>query len=248
MLTGDNILIGGFIITGSDSKRVALFAKGPSLNSGSGPVPGRLADPFLELHDGDGNLVTMNDNWKDSPQRAEIENDGLAPSDDKESAILQTLTPGNYTALVRGVNNTTGIALVEAYDLARGVNSILANISSRSRVDTGDNVMIGGFITGNNSAATKVLVRAIGPSLNGKVPNALDDPILELHDASGTTIETNDNWKDSPERAEIEASGIAPTNDLESAILRTVPPANYTAIVRGKNGPGVGVVEIYNLR
>ena len=109
-------------------------------------------------------------------------------------------------------------------------------------------MMIGGFITGNNSAATKVLVRAIGPSLNGKVPNALDDPILELHDASGTTIETNDNWRDSPERAEIEASGIAPTNDLESAILRTVSPANYTAIVRGKNGPGVGVVEIYNLR
>jgi hypothetical protein len=207
-----------------------------------------LADPFLELHDGDGNLVTTNDNWKDSPQMAEIENDGLAPTDDKESAILQTLTPGNYTAIVRGINNTTGVALVEVYDLAKGVNSILANISSRGYVDAGDNVMIGGFIAGNNSAATKVLVRAIGPSLNGKVPNALDDPILELHDSNGTTIETNDNWKDSPERTEIEASGIAPTNDLESAILRTVLPANYTAIVRGKNGPGVGVVEVYNIK
>src|SRR5437773_8377465 len=143
--------------------------------------------------------------------------------------MLQTLAPGNYTALVRGINNTTGIALVEVYDLAKGVNSILANISSRDRVDTGDNVMIGGFITGNNSAPSRILIRAIGPSLKGKVPNAMDDPFLELHDRNGATIATNDNWKDN-QQAEIEQTGIPPTNDLESAIVRTMAPDNYTAI------------------
>jgi hypothetical protein len=247
-LTGDNILIGGFILTGKDSKRVALLAKGPSLNSGTGPVPERMSDPFLELHDGDGNLVTVNDNWKDSPQMAEIENNGLAPTDDRESAILQTLTPGKYTAIVRGVNDGTGVALVEVYDLARGVNSILANISSRSFVDAGDNVMIGGFIAGNNTASTKVLIRAIGPSLKNNVPSAMDDPLLELHDRNGVIIATNDNWKDD-QRTEIEQTGIPPTNDLESAIVRTLAPDNYTAIVRGKdNTTGVGLVEIYNIK
>jgi hypothetical protein len=248
VLTGDKVLIGGFIITGSDSKRVALLAKGPSLNAGQGPVPGRMADPFLELRSGDGNLVTMNDNWKDSPQRTELENSGLAPSDDNESAIVQTLSPGNYTAILRGVNNTTGIALVEVYDLAKGVNSILANISSRGFVDAGDNVMIGGFIAGNNTAPTRILIRAIGPSLKGNVPNAMDDPLLELHDRNGAIIATNDNWKDD-QRTEIEQTGIPPTNDFESAIVRTLAPDNYTAIVRGKNNTtGIGLVEIYNIR
>ena len=248
MLTGDKVLIGGFIITGSDSKRVALLAKGPSLNSGQGPVPGRMADPFLELRSGDGNLVTMNDNWKDSPQRTELENSGLAPADDKESAILQTLSPGNYTAVLRGVNNTKGIALVELYDLAKGVNSILANISSRGFVETDDNVMIGGFIAGNNTAPTRILIRAIGPSLKSNVPNAMDDPLLELHDRNGATIATNDNWKDD-QRTEIEQTGIPPANDFESAIVRTLAPDNYTAIVRGKNNTtGIGLVEIYNIR
>ena len=247
VLSGDNNLIGGFIITGSDPKKVLLLAKGPSISSGGNPVPGRMADPTLELHAGNGSLVTSNDNWKDSPERTQIESSGLAPTDDRESAIIRTLVPGAYTGVLAGKDNTTGIALIEIYDLDAN-KSILANISSRGLVDTGDNVMIGGFIAGNRSANTKVLVRGIGPSLQGKVPNPLADPILELHDSNGNTLETNDNWKDSPERAEIEATGIPPGNDLESAILKPVSPAGYTAILRGKTGSGIAVVEIYNLR
>ena len=206
------------------------------------------------MHDGFGALSTTNDNWKDSPQETGIGNSGLAPTDDKESAILQTLAPGNYTAIVRGVNNTTGIALVEVFDLSKDSNSMLANISSRGFVDTGDNVLIGGFIAGNQSGSGKVLVRAIGPSLKGKVPNALDDPTLELHDSQGNTLQTNDNWKindqtQQSQQAAIEATGAPPSNDLESALIQVVPPAGYTAIVRGKNGTvGVALVEIYNVQ
>ena len=224
-----------------------MLAKGPSISVGGNPVPGRMMDPTLELHDGNGALMIANDDWKDSPQRTEIENSGLAPTDDRESAILQTLSPGVYTGVLAGKNNSTGIALVEVYDLDAG-HSILANISSRGLVDTGDNVMIGGFIAGNQNGNAKVLVRGIGPSLQGKVPNPLADPILELHDSNGNTLETNDNWKDSPERADIEATGIPPSNDLESAILRSVSPAGYTAILRGKTGNGIAVVEIYNVK
>jgi hypothetical protein len=248
VLTGDNILIGGFIINGSANKRVILLAKGPSLSSGGTPVPGRMADPVLELHDGNGALMTTNDDWKESPERAQIEASGLAPTNDKESAILRTLTPGvPYTGVLAGKDNSTGIALVEVYDLDANGGSILANISSRGLVDTGDNVMIGGFIAGNQSGNTKVLIRGLGPSLEGKVPNPLGDPILELHNANGTTLEANDNWKDSLQRAEIEATGIPPSHDLESAILRSVSPADYTAVLRGKTGSGIALVEIYNI-
>jgi len=241
VLTGDNVLIGGFIITGNDVKKVLILAKGPSI-----PVTGRMSDPTLELHAGNGALMTSNDNWKDSPDRALIESSGLAPTDDHESAIIRALVPGAYTGIVAGKNNTTGIASIEVYDLNANA-SILGNISSRGRVDTGDNVMIGGFIAGNQNGNTKVLVRGIGPSLQGKVPNPLGDPILELHDSNGNTLEINDNWKDSQNRAEIEATGISPGNDLEAAILRMVGPAGYTAILRGKTGTGIAVVEIYNI-
>ena len=247
MLTGDNILIGGFIITGNDQKKVILLAKGPSLSSGGNPVPGRMTDPTLELHAGNGALMTSNDNWKDSPDRAAIENSGLAPTDDRESAIIRTLVPGVYTGVLAGKDNSTGIALIEIYDLDAN-KSILSNISSRGLVDTGDNVMIGGFVAGNQNGNMKVLVRGIGPSLQGKVPNPLSDPILELYDANGAPLETNDNWKDAPNRAEIEATGAAPSNDLESAILRPVSPATYTAILRGKTGNGIALVEIYNIQ
>lgn len=246
MLTGDNILIGGFIISGNDPKKVLLVAKGPSLSSGGTPVPGRMTDPTLELHAGNGSLMTSNDNWKDSPDRTAIENTGLAPTDDRESAIIRTLVPGTYTGVLVGKDNAQGIALIEVWDL-NASSSILANISSRGLVDTGDNVMIGGFIAGNQSGNMKVLVRGIGPSLQGKVPNPLSDPILELHDANGATLDTNDNWKDAPNRAAIEATGIPPSNDLESAILRSVSPATYTAILRGKTGSGIALVEIYNI-
>ena len=247
MLTGDNILIGGFIINGSADKRVIMLAKGPSITSGGTPVPGCMANPTLVLHRGDGTPVTSNDDWKDSPERAQIEASGFAPSNDNESAILRTLSPGVYTGVLTGKDHATGIALIEIYDLDSTSDSLLANISSRGLVDTGDNVMIGGFIAGNQSGNTKVLVRGIGPSLQGKVANPLSNPILELHDSNGATIETNDNWKDSPNRAEIEATGIPPSHDLESAIIRPVSPAGYTAILRGQTSSGIAVVEIYNI-
>jgi hypothetical protein len=247
--TADNVLIGGFIVTGTDPKQVVLRAIGPSMAVSGTPVAGRMADPVLELRDSNNALVSSNDNWKDSPERAQIEGFGIAPTDDKESAILRTLVPGNYTVVLKGKDNTTGIALVELYDLGLAANSILANISSRSFVEAGDNVLIGGFIAGNVSANTQILVRALGPSLKSQLPNALDDPTLELHDSNGATLAANDNWKDSPERTQIEQTGIPPSNDLESAVYRSVVPGQYTAIVRGKNGGlGVGVVEIYNIR
>ena len=237
--TGDNVLIGGFIITGTQSKKVMVRAIGPSL-----PLAGVLADPTLELHDGTGTLITSNDNWMDAPNRQEIIDSTIAPTNDFESAILLSLDPGLYTAIVRGVNNTTGIGLVEAFDLDLAADSILANISTRGLVQTGDDVMIGGFII-LGSAAQEVLVRAIGPSL--PVAGALADPILELHDKNGATIATNDNWK-STQKAAIIATTIPPTEDAESAILATLTPDAYTAIVRGKNNTtGVALVEAYQL-
>ncbi len=172
VLTGDNILIGGFIINGSADKRVILLAKGPSMTSGGTPVPGRMTNPTLALHRGDGTLMTSNDDWKDSPERAQIEASGFAPGHDNESAILRTLSPGVYTGVLTGKENTTGIALIEIYDLDSNSDSLLANISSRGLVDTGDNVMIGGFIAGNQNGNTQVLVRGIGPSLQGKAPGS----------------------------------------------------------------------------
>jgi PKD repeat protein len=240
--TGDNTLIGGFIITGSDAKKVVVRALGPSTQ-----VPGFVADPTLELHDATGALVTSNDNWGDSPEASQIQTAGLAPGDSKESAILRLLNPGAYTAVVRGKNNTIGTAVVEAYDLDSTNNSKLANLSTRGFVQTGDNILIAGFITGNRNANINVLLRAMGPSIASQVPSALADPILELHDSNGTTLATNDNWQDT-QKTEIEQTGIPPGNAKESAIVSSLPPGAYTAIVRGvNNGVGNAVVEVYNL-
>ena len=238
--TGDNVLIGGFIVTGTQPKRVIVRAIGPSLS-----LPGALADPILELH-GPASFATItNDNWR-STQEAEIIATGIPPPNDLESAIVATLPANNsaYTAIVRGVNNGTGIGVVEAYDLDRTVDSKLANISTRGLVQTGDNVMIGGLIVvGQNSL--RVIVRAIGPSL--PLPGALGDPTLELRDINGALIAANDNWR-SDQEAEIIATTIPPTNDLESAIVRNLVPGNYTAIVRGVNNTtGVALVEVYAL-
>ncbi len=238
--TGDNVLIGGFIITGAAPKKVIVRAIGPSL-----PVPGKLENPTLELH-GPGGLITSIDNWREAPNRQEIIDSQLPPSDDLESAILTTL-PANgtgYTAIVRGGSGGTGIGLVEVYDLDPTVDSELANISSRGFVQIGDNVMIGGFII-LGTGTQKVIVRAIGPSL--PVPGALVDPTLELFNSNGVVIASNDNWR-SDQEAEIIASTVPPTNDLESAIVATLPAAAHTAIVRGKNGTtGVALVEVYAL-
>jgi streptogramin lyase len=245
VLNGDNVLIGGFIVTGSNPKNVIVRGLGPSV-----PVNGALADPTLELHDANTTLA-FNDNWRDT-QQVEIQATGIPPSNDLESAIVATLPANNasYTAILRGKNNTTGVGLVEVYDLAQTANSQLANISTRGFVDVGDNVMIGGFIAGpSGSGSAKVLIRAIGPSLsNAGVSNALQDPTLELHNGNGDVVIANDNWRDT-QQAEIQATGIPPTEDRESAVVQTIVPGNYTAIMAGKAGTtGVGLIEVYNLR
>jgi hypothetical protein len=240
--TGENVLIGGFIVTGTQPKKVIVRAIGPSLSS---LFAGVLADPFLELRDSSGALIRANDNWRND-QEAEIIASTIPPSDDLESAIVATL-PANgsaYTAIVRGVNDGTGIGVVEAYDLNQAADSELANISTRGLVQTGDNVLIGGIIVlGQNPL--RVIVRAIGPSLT--VSGALADPTLELRDNNGALLDSNDNWR-SDHEAEIIATTIPPSNDQESAIVRNLAPGNYTAIVRGvNNSTGVAVVEAYAL-
>jgi hypothetical protein len=248
VLTGNSVLIGGFIITGTDAKKVIIRGIGPSLsNFGLANV---LADPTLELHDNTGATIATNDNWQDDAnQKTQIEASGLAPSNELESAIVTTLQPGAYTAILQGKNGGTGIGLVEVFDLDQAANSKLSNISTRGFVDTNDNVMIGGFIIGGrNGGVAKVLVRAIGPSLSDfGVTGALQDPTVELHDGNGTILASNDNWKDSQE-AEVKATGIVPESDFESAIVATLMPGSYTAIVRGKNNTtGVALVEVYDL-
>lgn len=249
--TGDNILITGFIVTGptGSTKKVLVRGIGPSTN-----VPGLLADPTLELRDGAGALLASNDNWKTTQiggvitadQATEIQASGAAPANDAESALIATLGPGNYTAQIRGANNTTGIGLADAYDLSLSSPAKLANVSTRGVVQTGDNIMIGGFIILNNPV--RVVIRAIGPALTAAgVPGALTDPTLELRGGNGTLILANDNWKDT-QQAELMATGLQPQNDAESAIVQTLQPGNYTAQVRGKDGTtGVGLVEVYAL-
>ena len=240
--TGDNVLIGGFIVTGSQPKKVIVRGIGTSLG-----LANKLQNPILELH-GPSGLIEANDDWKDSPNRAEIEASGIPPIDDLESAIVATLAANGtgYTAILRGVNNGTGIGVVEAYDLDLGVNSTLANISTRGFVQTADNILIAGTIVVGPSTR-KVLIRAIGPSLS--VPGKLEDPTLELRDQNGSLVRANDNWK-SDQEAEIIATTIPPIHDSESALVETLQGnnSNYTAIVRGVNNiTGIAVVEIYAL-
>jgi hypothetical protein len=247
--TGDNVLIGGFIITGNAPKKLVIRAIGPSLKVNGVPIPGAMQDPTLELH-GSAGLLGSNDNWRDT-QENEIIGTGIPPTDEHEATILAYLNPGNYTAIVGGKDNSSGIAVVEVYDL--GTASLdasstakLAQISTRGVVLTGDDVMIGGFIVQTNAA--KVIVRAIGPSLNGIVPGALQDTVLELHDGSGATIASNDDWR-TDQQQEIIDTSVPPTDNRESAIVATLNPGAYTAIVRGKgNTTGVALVEVYGLQ
>lgn len=243
--TGDNVLIGGFIITGTEAKKIVLRAIGPSLSAaGLGNV---LSDPSLELRDASGVLIASNDNWADGSNASEITTAGLAPSQTNESALLQTLAPAAYTAIVRGVSSTTGIGLVEVYDLSTGVAAKLANISTRGFVGTDNNVMIGGFILGAGS--TRVVVRALGPSLGSAgVVGALSDPNLTLVNSSGTVVAANDNWASEPNASAIQAAGLAPGNSAEAATLQTLAAGAYTAIVRGNsNTSGVALIEVYAL-
>jgi hypothetical protein len=260
--TGENVVIGGFIVQGSASNRVIIRAIGPELTQHG--VADALHNPTLELHNAAGDLIASNDNWMTTiiggiitqNQVRDIMNSGHAPSNGLESAIIADLSPGNYTAIVRGVNDTTGVGLVEVYDLNPGTASpsILRNISSRSVVLEGDNVMIGGFIV---NGTKRVIVRAIGPELTQYgVRNVLTDPTLELHNAAGALVASNDNWQTTiiggiitkDQVMDIQSSGHAPRQPSESAIIADLSPGRYTAIVRGKNIiVGVALVEVYDL-
>jgi len=260
--TGDNVVIGGFIVQGAERKKVVIRAIGPELTQHG--VPNALANPTLELHDHTGALIASNDNWETTiiggiitmNQVAAIRASGYAASDLRESAMIVNLPPGSYTAIVRGVANMTGVALVEVYDLSPAPNSILGNISTRSFVQTGDNVMIGGVIV-QGTQSRRVILRAIGPELTQYgVPDILADPTLELHDSTGALIASNDNWQHTiiggiitaDQVRDIQNSGHAPTDPRESAIIATLQPGNYTAIVRGVNDTtGVALVEVYDL-
>ena len=260
--TGDNVMIGGFIVQGTTPKRVIIRAIGPELSQYG--VPNPMADPTLELHDGTGALIASNDNWQTTiiggiitqDQVLDITYTGHSPGDPNESAILAYLPAGNYTAIVSGVNSTTGVALVEVYDLSSGTDSILGNISTRSFVQTGDNVMIGGFIV-QGTTPKRVIIRAIGPELSQYgVPNPMADPTLELHDGTGALIASNDNWQTTiiggiitqDQVQDIINSGHAPGDPSESAIIADLPAGNYTAIVRGVNNTtGVALAEVYDL-
>jgi hypothetical protein len=242
--TGDKVGLAGFIISGSGTKRIMARAIGPSLT-----VNGKLQDPNLEIHDDKGSPPLTNDNWR-STQEGEIQQTGLAPTDDRESAIVKRLPAGTYTAIIRGADNSPGIGVIQIYDLSTSDPAELGNLSVRADVQTGDNVLFDGLIL-QGGIPKRVLFRAMGPSIqiNGMpVPGTLQNPTLELHSGNGTLLFSNDDWHDAPNAAEIQATGLAPPDNRESAILMTLVPGNYTTIVRGKNGTtGIALAEAYKL-
>ena len=243
--TGDDVLIGGIIVTGNTPKRVILRAIGSPLNANGTSGLTVLQDPILNLCDSSGSVLQTNDDWRYGPE-LELEASTLAPQGDYDSAIIATVERGNYTAIIHGYAHSSGIALVEAYDPAPESGSRLAEVSTRGSVRTGDDILIGGFIVLNS--ATKVLLRAIGPELTPfGVSHALENPTLELRDANAALIEANDDWKSDNEQAIID-TGMPPKDQRESAIVRSVVPGAYTALVRGKaDTTGTALVEIYRL-
>jgi hypothetical protein len=240
--TGDNVMIGGFIINGSTTKKVIIRAIGPSL--GASGIAGALGNPTLELHDSTGALLQSNDDWRTN-QVQEILASHLAPANDFESAIVADLAPGGYTAIVSGVGGGSGIALVEIYDLEPS-NGKLANISTRARVDVGDDVMIGGFII-NGPQSQKNVIRALGPSLTAQgVSGALVNPVLDLYNSNGDLLIENDDYYTGRVYAVIGGYGLLPGSLYEPAIYFEGAPGSFTAIVSGVDGTaGVGLIEIY---
>ncbi|MGI8889303.1 MAG: fibronectin type III domain-containing protein [Chthoniobacterales bacterium] len=240
--SGDNVMIGGFIIQGVIAKKVALRAIGPSLSAYG--LEGAMNDPVLQVVNSKGVVVASNDDWNVPGEQVSAL--GFAPADNREAAVVVSLMPGSYTAIVSGKAGDGGIALVDLYDLDAAVGRV-ANISTRSRVKAGENVMIGGFIVGGVSD-TQVLIRAVGPSLNSAgVADSLADPSLELYDSYGSLLATNDNWR-SGQQVEIMATGSAPTDDREAAILATLPPGAYSGVIRGADGgTGVALIEVFAL-
>jgi hypothetical protein len=243
--SGENVAIGGFIVTGDGSKTVLIRGLGPSL---SAFFTNPLQDPALELHQ-ESLVIASNDDWQDTPNLAQLPS-GFEPADSREAIIIETLSAGPYTVIQSSKDIAGGIGLLEIYDLDSTGETALANISTRGLVQTGNEIMIGGFILGGETEQSTVVVRAIGPSLTSfGISNALADPTLELHDGDGSLIRDNDNWKDVPAQADdLMARGFAPGNDLEPAIVATLPPGPYTAIVAGKGGGiGVALVEVYHV-
>jgi hypothetical protein len=242
----EGLMIGGFIITGNDAKRVIIRGMGPSMTSVG--VPGVINDPILRLFGPTGSPIAVNDNWQDT-QRAEIEATGIPPQNLRESAIVATLSPAAYTATLADASGANGVGLVEVYDLNSAANAKLANISTRGFVQTADNVMIGGFLLGGSSInPARVVVRAIGPSLTQVgINNALSNPTLQLFDNNGQSVAFNDNWQDdASQAAELQSLNLAPVNPGESAIVAMLPPGQYTAVVAGQGGGiGIGLIEVY---
>ncbi|MEY2572811.1 MAG: hypothetical protein QOJ87_1024 [Verrucomicrobiota bacterium] len=264
--TGDKVGIAGFIVKGSGFKRVIARAIGPSLKVNGNPVTGRLMDPVLELHDSNGATLT-NDNWRTGGQETEIQQSGLAPADDHEAAIIRTVPAGNYTAVISGAGNSSGIGLVEVYDLgsvgaaekeerterdpdAPQATVELGNLSVRADVQTDDNVLIDGIIL-RGGTSKRVFFRALGPSVKSNgvpVPGTLQNPILELRDANGAQLQLNDDWQQATNASEIQATGLAPSDPKESAILTSLTSGNYTTILRGVNrSTGIALSEAYKL-
>lgn len=244
--TGERVAINGFQVRGTPAKRVLARGIGPTMTT----VSNALADPVLELFNAQGQSIARNDDWQSSPnaERMEIQATGLAPGNMKESAILRTLPEGAYTAILSGANNTTGIGLAELYDIDVGSGSRLVNLSTRGFVQPGDNSLIAGLII-SGSASQRVVARAIGPSLTGRgVTTALADPNLEVFNANGMSIKTNDNFMMDPDAAEISTRGLAPTNPMEAATIVQLQPGGYTVVVRGAgSSSGIALAESYNL-
>jgi hypothetical protein len=247
--TGDRISIAGFVVQGdsSEAKPVAIRGLGPSLQTGGLPLSGRLADPVLELHDAGGGVIALNDNWRGS-QAAEIQSRGLAPGNEQEAVIIASVRAGNYTAVLRGASGGTGLGLIEVYDLDQRGDSRLVNLSARAFVGTGDDVLIGGII--GRGSGKRLLWRALGPELAAHgVIGQLADPFLEVHDANGAILSSNDNWREASNSLDIDATGLAPLDDRESAILIPFPPGTYTAVLRsaGSQDSGVALLEAYEV-
>jgi hypothetical protein len=250
--TGDRILIGGFIVTGNQTKYVVIRGLGPSLAQAGVPSNAVLLDPVIQLNRADGTVIAMNDNWKDDPaNQFQFRGTVYQPKDDRESLLLATLQGGAYTVFLSGRNQTQGIGLVEIYDINGKGEPELANLSTRGYVGQENDVMIGGFILGNEAGSVEIAVRGLGPSLaSAGLSNVLPDPALELHDAQGTGVASNDDWESDPIAAtQLTAHGLGLKNMKEAGLFVTLAPGQYTAILNGKfAGTGIGLVEVYNLK
>ncbi len=239
--TKEAVVVDEFILQGTGTETVVTRGIGPSLPGVADP----LEDPTTSLLNAPGRILDANNDWMDNPDKDQIIAVGLAPTNDRESAMIDSLRVGTYTFVEQGTHRGQGVALAEVYDLLDGGLQLSA-VGTRGFVSTGDNVMLSGFIT---TGTTSLLIRALGPSLaDAGLHRVLPDPELELRDQNGILIDENTDWIDSPNKAEIEATGLAPSDDLESAMLVTLAPGAYTVVFSGTGGTtGLGFAQIYSL-